>query len=87
MNEFTELELRADRPPPPAYPVAYDAAKALHAVAKAHGVYGYGAQWAGQGVALSRTMPAGDLTHTLAAELDAAMGTLEGVGHLHEVGK
>jgi hypothetical protein len=33
----------------PAYPIAYDAGKALNAVGKSAGEYGFGAQWAGQG--------------------------------------
>ncbi|MGJ3626473.1 nitronate monooxygenase [Sphingomonas sp. MMS24-JH45] len=41
----------------PAYPVAYDAGKALHAAATAHGEHGYGAHWAGQGAPLVRTLP------------------------------
>ncbi len=32
----------------PAYPIAYDLGKALHAAGKASGEFGYGAQWAGQ---------------------------------------
>ena len=53
----------------PDYPVAYDAGKALHAAAKATGEHGYGAQWAGQGAPLARTMPAADLIATLADEI------------------
>ena len=41
-----------------AYPVAYDAGKALNAAAKAKAEYGYGAQWAGQGAPLARALPA-----------------------------
>ncbi|KVN53136.1 NAD(P)H-dependent flavin oxidoreductase [Burkholderia anthina] len=68
VNRFTELGESADRPPTPAYPIAYDAGKALHAAAKAHGVFGYGAQWAGQAAALARAMPAADLARALHEE-------------------
>ena len=53
----------------PDYPVAYDAGKALNAAAKAHKEGGYGAQWAGQGAPLARSLPAAELMRTLAREL------------------
>ena len=56
----------------PDYPIAYDAGKALNAAAKKFGETGYGAQWAGQGVALARAMPAAEMVATLRAELDRA---------------
>lgn len=56
----------------PAYPIAYDAGKALHAAAKAQGEGGFGAQWAGQGAVLARAMPAGELVRVLRDELAAA---------------
>ncbi|MFY0617051.1 NAD(P)H-dependent flavin oxidoreductase [Shimia sp.] len=46
----------------PDYPVAYDAGKALNALAKAQGEVGFGAHWAGSGVA--RT-PKGDAAQIL----------------------
>lgn len=52
----------------PAYPLAYDAGKALHAAASARGEHGYGAHWAGQGAPLARPLPAADLVALLAAE-------------------
>lgn len=55
----------------PDYPVAYDAGKALNAAAKAHQDGGYGAQWAGQGAPLTRSLPAAELMRTLARELAA----------------
>jgi len=58
---------------PPDYPFAYDAGKALNAVAKAHGEGGYGAQWAGQGAPLARALPAADLIRVLKSELRYAM--------------
>jgi len=68
-NRFTAF---APTVPPPEYPIAYDAAKALDAAARAYGDYGYGAQWAGQGAPLARAMPAAALVATLAAEWRAA---------------
>lgn len=75
-NAFTLLGEDPDRPPEPDYPIAYDAGKALHAAAKARGNAEYAAQWAGQAVPLSRSMPAGQLVETLAREIDE---TLEGL--------
>ncbi|HEY2483225.1 MAG TPA: nitronate monooxygenase [Caulobacteraceae bacterium] len=57
---------------PPAYPIAYDAGKALNLAARARGETGYGAQWAGQGAPLARAMPAADLVTTLTSELQDA---------------
>jgi len=77
-NRFTGLaEMVADRLPPD-YPIAYDAGKALHAAAKAKGEYGFGAQWAGQGAPLIRTMPAAELVQTLRTELESCRGKLLG---------
>jgi nitronate monooxygenase len=53
----------------PAYPIAYDAGKALNATAKAGHESGYGAQWAGQGAPLARELPAATLVAALAEEL------------------
>jgi nitronate monooxygenase len=73
VNRFTALadDLASRTPPlePPAYPIAYDAGKALHAAASARGEHGYGAQWAGQGAPLARALPASELVATLAREL------------------
>lgn len=52
----------------PDYPIAYDAAKSLHAIAARSGEFGYGAQWAGQGAALTRSLTAADLMATLERE-------------------
>ncbi|MFW7267094.1 NAD(P)H-dependent flavin oxidoreductase [Gluconacetobacter sp. Hr-1-5] len=71
-NRFTALADVGDVPTPPDYPVAYDAGKALHAAAKACGEYGFGAQWAGQGAPLARSMPAAQLVACLREELVAA---------------
>ena len=70
VNAFTELgEQLHDGP---AYPVAYDAGKALNAAARARGEFGYGAWWAGQGAPLACGMPAADLIERLATEIAAA---------------
>jgi nitronate monooxygenase len=71
-NRFTALGAAVGHDAVPAYPIAYDLGKALHAAGKARGDYGYGAQWAGQGAPLARFMPAADLVATLARELEDA---------------
>jgi len=65
-NRFTALDASAIA----AYPMAYDAGKALNAAAKAKGEYGYGAQWAGQGAPLARFLPAEELVATLVREMN-----------------
>jgi nitronate monooxygenase len=60
----------------PDYPIAYDAGKALHAAARAKGEFGYGAQWAGQGAPLARTLPAAQLVAQLAAEMQLAVAAM-----------
>ncbi len=57
-----------DMPPLPDYPLVYDATKALQAAAQAKGCNDFSAQWAGQGAALAREMPAAELMRTLAKE-------------------
>ncbi len=71
-NEFTRWGQGIADVDVPDYPVAYAAAKALHATAKAAGEFGFGAHWAGQGAPLSRAMPAASLVATLADEFHAA---------------
>ena len=68
-NRFTTLGANISPGDIPAYPVAYDLGKALHAAAKVTGEYGYGAQLAGQGAPLARTLPAAELVAALVAEL------------------
>jgi len=68
-NRFTLLGRDIDPRDVPAYPIAYDAGKALHAAGKAKGEFGFGAQWAGQVAPLSRPMPAGDLVMLLRREI------------------
>lgn len=71
-NRFTALGAGVPVRQIPAYPIAYDAGKALHAAAKAAREFGYGAQWAGQGAPLARALPAGELVRVLAEELRRA---------------
>lgn len=71
-NRLTAMLEHETVPFAPAYPIAYAAAKALHAAAKAEGESGFGAQWAGQGAPLARVMPAARLVRTLQAELALA---------------
>ncbi|HEU5047467.1 MAG TPA: nitronate monooxygenase [Rickettsiales bacterium] len=68
-NRFTALSEALAGLPVPDYPIAYDAGKALNAAALAKGEGGFGAQWAGQGAPLARSMPAAELVRTLAREM------------------
>ena len=68
-NSFTQWGQRISAPTP-AYPVAYDAGKAVNAAAKATGEGGYGAQWAGQGAPLARALPAAALVAALIREMN-----------------
>lgn len=67
-NRFTALgaEIGVE---PPGYPMTYDAGKALIAAARAAGMTGYGAQWAGQGAPLARALPAAELMAALIREM------------------
>lgn len=62
-NLFTAIDDRAA----PAYPVTYDAGKALNAAAVAAGETGYGAQWGGTGAARAVARPAAETVAALAA--------------------
>ncbi|MBS2027385.1 MAG: nitronate monooxygenase [Deltaproteobacteria bacterium] len=68
-NHFTKLGAAISDNQIPEYPIAYDAGKALHAAAKAKGEFGFGAQWAGQGAPLARSLPAAELVARLGNEL------------------
>ena len=68
-NRFTALGAGISPQAIPAYPIAYDAGKALHAAAKATGESGFGAQWAGQGAPLARALPAAELVAALRGEM------------------
>jgi nitronate monooxygenase len=72
-NRLTALAEGTGRDVIPDYPIAYDAAKALHAAAKAAGEFGYGAQWAGQGAPLARALPAAELVACLRSEMEKAL--------------
>ncbi len=67
VNRMYALE-NCDAPPLPDYPRAYDAGKALHQAATAHGSSDYAAHWAGQGAPLAREMPAAALVQHLVEE-------------------
>lgn len=56
----------------PDYPIAYVAGKALKAAARKAGQQTFNACWAGQGAALARELPAGDLVRRLGEELKAS---------------
>lgn len=56
----------------PDYPIAYSAAKALHAAASQQENHDFAAHWAGQGAPLARALPASALVHLLSAELKEA---------------
>ena len=71
-NRFTALGEAVEPGAIPDYPIAYDAGKALHAAAKAAGEFGYGAQWAGQGAPLARSLPAAMLVAELRSEMEQA---------------
>ena len=70
-NRFTAFGAAIPALEIPAYPIAYDAGKALNAASKSAGEPGFGAQWAGQGAPLARSLPAADLVASLAAEMKA----------------
>lgn len=61
--------LQADLPP---YPIAYNAAKALHEAASAQGNHDFAPHWAGQGAPLARALPAAKLWEQLYNEYQQA---------------
>ena len=67
VNQMYALD-NCNAPPVPDYPRAYDAGKALHQAASAHGSSDYAAHWAGQGAPLAREMPAAALVRQLVQE-------------------
>lgn len=69
-NQFTRMYDHVAAEDIPAYPLAYDAGKALNAAAKNQGEGGFGAQWAGQGAPLARSLPAARLIATLVDEMN-----------------
>ncbi|SIO34749.1 nitronate monooxygenase [Singulisphaera sp. GP187] len=75
-NRFTALGEQAEPGMVPAYPIAYDAGKALNTAAKAAGEAGFGAQWAGQAAVLARSLPAATLVAELRSEMEQALSRL-----------
>jgi nitronate monooxygenase len=71
-NAFTHWGAGIPDTTVPDYPITYDAGKSLNAAGKAAGQVGYGAQWAGQGAPLARSMSTQALMQALIAELDRA---------------
>ena len=69
VNRLIEHGEAPGSPLPAAYPVAYDAAKQLNALASQHGDSEFAAQWAGQGAPLAREMGAQELVLTLARDM------------------
>lgn len=68
-NRHTEMCDGIHGPKPAAYPLAYDAAKALNAAATARGNDDFAVRWAGQGAPLAREMPASQLMAVLVKEM------------------
>jgi nitronate monooxygenase len=67
-NRMYELIDHPNAPALPDYPIAYDAAKALHVAASAKGNHEFAAHWAGQGAPLARELAAAELLGQLIAE-------------------
>jgi len=70
VNRLVQYGEAAGAPIPAAYPLAYDAAKQLHAAALKHGSHALATQWAGEGTPLLRELPAAELMAKLAAEME-----------------
>lgn len=70
-NALTQWAEDIDPAAIPAYPCAYDLAKALNTAAKAKGATAFGAQWAGAQAGRARALPAGELVEALAREMKA----------------
>jgi nitronate monooxygenase len=68
-NWFTVLGTGVSPSQIPAYPVAYDAGKALNAAAERTHESGYGAQWAGQRAPLAIERQVAQLVALLAQEI------------------
>ena len=64
--------IASNAPTVPDYPIAYDAAKHLHAAAKANSDMRYAPNWAGQGASMARALPAAELVGRLVEEIRAA---------------
>ncbi len=72
VNQIIARGEAADAPAVAPYPVAYDAAKQLHAVAARQDNHEFAAHWAGQGAPLAREFDAATLVRTLVGELTQA---------------
>lgn len=68
LNRFIAHADAPGSPAPADYPIAYDAAKQLHAAASQQGNHAFAAQWAGQGAPLARALPAAELVQQLVKE-------------------
>lgn len=72
LNRFMAEVGAAGHPPVPGFGIAYDAGKQLIAAAAKAGNAEFAANWAGQGAALARAMPAAELVAVLQREYLAA---------------
>lgn len=75
-NRLTALEESSEPFEAASYPLAYDAAKQLHTIAKAQGSEDFVTRWAGQAASLSRALPAGELIGVLKQEITIALTRL-----------
>lgn len=73
-NAFTQWSDDAEPAVIPAYPCAYDLAKALNTAAMARGATAYGAQWAGTQASRARAIPAAELMEALTMEMTGGAG-------------
>jgi nitronate monooxygenase len=74
-NALTRFVAQGELAEIPAYPYAYDAAKALQTLARASGSSAFDVQWAGQGAPLSRALPVAELMEQLKSEWENAIGS------------
>lgn len=72
LNRFIAHADAPGSPAPADYPIAYDAAKRLHAAASQQDNHTFAAQWAGQGAPLARALPAAELVQQLVNEWRSA---------------
>ena len=68
VNRLITFGEAAGSPPTAGYPMTYDVAKQLNAVASQQGNHEFAAQWAGQGAPMVREMPAAELMQVLVRE-------------------
>lgn len=77
-NDFTRWGAAVPDDDIPAYPCCYDLGKALNSAARQQGEGGFGAQWAGAGVARCRALSSTELVQRLIDELHAALSKSTG---------